>query len=64
MRIIVITLFLEYGLCNFNESLSTQSNGVLGSKSDSSRSAPLTDIFIFAILAAPAATPNSCAGAD
>jgi len=42
---------------NFNESLITQSNGVLGSKSDSSCSAPLIDIFIYTISDARAATP-------
>jgi hypothetical protein len=34
---------------NFNESLITHSNGVVGSKSDKSRSAPLIDMFIVAI---------------
>src|SRR6266403_2162176 len=47
---------------NFNESLITQSNGVLGSKSDSSCSAPFTDIFIYAIPDARAAHPNSSTG--
>src|SRR6266403_5384518 len=34
---------------NFNESRITHSNGVVGSKSDRSRSVPLIDIFIVAI---------------